>query len=170
MALILGIFVHCIPRSCTSSPCSLLFLNPGVYGLVQATVGVGTVLIWDFCVAFTRAGGGGGMRVLAYRGADVRGCTCTWDRVCVGGVFRCKCTRVLTCMGAGEGWLSWGLLYVDAGAPAWRVGGGGGGLGPGRSVAVRMPCPQCARSVKFSCRQILISLTPFPSLCYPLYQ
>ena len=45
------------PPSCTSSPCNLLFLNPGVYGLVQATVGVGTVLIWDFCVAYTRGGG-----------------------------------------------------------------------------------------------------------------
>ena len=27
------------------------------HGLVQATVGVGTVLIWDFSVAFTRGGG-----------------------------------------------------------------------------------------------------------------
>ena len=36
---------------------SLLFLNLGVYGLVQATVGIGTVLIWDFGVAFTRGGG-----------------------------------------------------------------------------------------------------------------
>ena len=29
------------------------------YGLVHATVGVGTVLIWDFCVAITRGGGAG---------------------------------------------------------------------------------------------------------------
>ena len=49
--------MHSIPLSCTSSPCNLLFLNPGVYGLVQATVGVGTVLIWDFCVAYTNGGG-----------------------------------------------------------------------------------------------------------------
>ena len=48
--------MHSIPLSCTSSPCKLLFLKPGVYGLVQATVGVGTVLIWDFCVAYTRGG------------------------------------------------------------------------------------------------------------------
>ena len=45
------------PFSGTSSPCNLLFLNPGIYGLVQATVGVGTVLIWGFCVAIARAGG-----------------------------------------------------------------------------------------------------------------
>ena len=49
--------MHYIPVSCTSSPCNLLILGLGVYSLVQATVGVGTVLIWDFCVAFTRAGG-----------------------------------------------------------------------------------------------------------------
>ena len=28
------------------------------YGVVQAAVGAGTVLIWDFCVAITRRGGG----------------------------------------------------------------------------------------------------------------
>ena len=50
-ALILGISVHYIPLLC-----NLLFLNLGIYGLVQAT-GVGTVLIWDFCVAITRGGG-----------------------------------------------------------------------------------------------------------------
>ena len=33
------------------------FLNLEVYGLVQATVGVGTVLIWDFCLAYTRGEG-----------------------------------------------------------------------------------------------------------------
>ena len=49
--------MHCIPLFCTSSPCNLLFSNLGVYGRVQATVGVGTVLIWDFCVAYTRGGG-----------------------------------------------------------------------------------------------------------------
>ena len=49
--------MHYIPLSCTSSPCNLLFLNPDVYGLVQATVGIGTVLIWDFCVAYTKGGG-----------------------------------------------------------------------------------------------------------------
>ena len=27
------------------------------YGLVEATVGVGTVLIWDFAIAITREGG-----------------------------------------------------------------------------------------------------------------
>ena len=46
--------MHYFPLSCTSSPCNLLFWNLGVYGLVQTTVVVGTVLIWDFCVAFTR--------------------------------------------------------------------------------------------------------------------
>ena len=30
----------------------------GICGLVQATVAVGTVLIWDFCVAHTKGGGG----------------------------------------------------------------------------------------------------------------
>ena len=49
--------MHYIPLSWTSPPCNLLFLNLGLYGLVQATVGVGTVLIWDFCVAYTRGGG-----------------------------------------------------------------------------------------------------------------
>ena len=49
--------MHYIPLSCTGSPCNLLFLNLGIYGLVQATVDVGTVLIWDFCVAYTRGGG-----------------------------------------------------------------------------------------------------------------
>ena len=57
IAPIFGIFMHCIPLSWTGSPCNLLFLNLGLYGLVQATVGVGTVLIWDFCVAYTRGGG-----------------------------------------------------------------------------------------------------------------
>ena len=37
IALILVTFVLCIPLSCTSSPCNLLFLNPGVYGLVPAS-------------------------------------------------------------------------------------------------------------------------------------
>ena len=49
--------------SCTSSPCKLLFLKPGIYGLVQGTVGVGTVLIWDFGVAYTK--GGGTLRIWA---------------------------------------------------------------------------------------------------------
>ena len=49
--------MHYITLSCTSSPCNLLFLNLGIYSLVQATVGVGTALIWDFCVAYTRGGG-----------------------------------------------------------------------------------------------------------------
>ena len=49
--------MYYITLSCTSSLCSFVFLNPGVYGLVQATVDVGTVLIWDFCVAYTRGGG-----------------------------------------------------------------------------------------------------------------
>ena len=52
--------MHNIPPSGTSSPCNLLFWYLGIYGLVQATVGVGTALIWDFCVAYTRGGGGGG--------------------------------------------------------------------------------------------------------------
>ena len=47
-----------IPLSGTSSLCILLILNLGIYGLVQATVGVGTILIWDFCVAIAREGGG----------------------------------------------------------------------------------------------------------------
>ena len=41
------------PRPC---PCHRLFLSLG--SLVQATVGVGTVLIWYFAVAYTRGGGG----------------------------------------------------------------------------------------------------------------
>ena len=49
--------MHNIPPSCTSSPCNLLFLSLEIYSLVQAAVGAGTVLIWDFCVAFTRGGG-----------------------------------------------------------------------------------------------------------------
>ena len=57
-----GDIVDYIPLSCTSSPCNLLFLNLGVYALVQATVGAGTVLIWDFCVAIT---GGGGVMLSA---------------------------------------------------------------------------------------------------------
>ena len=52
-------FVHYVPLSCTSSPYNLLFLNPGIYGPVQATAGVGPILIWDTCVAFTQRGGGG---------------------------------------------------------------------------------------------------------------
>ena len=51
--------MHYIPLSCTSSPRNLLFLNRGVYDLVQATVGVGTILIWYFAVAYTGGGGGG---------------------------------------------------------------------------------------------------------------
>ena len=57
-----------MPLSCTSSPCNPLFLNLGArcwllyvsrasYARVQATVGVGTVLIWDIGVAYTRGGG-----------------------------------------------------------------------------------------------------------------
>ena len=42
-------------------------LNPGIYGLVQATVGVGTLLIWDFCVAYT-VGEGGGYFLLGHHG------------------------------------------------------------------------------------------------------
>ena len=48
-----------IPLSFTSSLCNLLFLNPGIYGLVQATVGVGTVLIWEFLRSLYKGGGGG---------------------------------------------------------------------------------------------------------------
>ena len=48
--------MHYIPLCCTSSPCTLLFLNLGVYGLVQVVVG--TVLVWYFCVACTGGGGG----------------------------------------------------------------------------------------------------------------
>ena len=54
--------MHSIPLSCTSSPCNLLVLNLGIYTLVQATVGIGTVLILDFCVAFPRGDGGGGIK------------------------------------------------------------------------------------------------------------
>ena len=43
----LGVSALYIPSSCISSPCNLLFLNLGVYGVVQATAGVGTVLVWD---------------------------------------------------------------------------------------------------------------------------
>ena len=28
------------------------------YAVVQGTAGVGTILIWDFCIAYTRGGGG----------------------------------------------------------------------------------------------------------------
>ena len=42
------------------SPWNLLFLNLGVYSLVQTIVGVGTVLIWYFCIAYTRGGGADG--------------------------------------------------------------------------------------------------------------
>ena len=66
--MILGMFVHYIPLSCTSSPCNPLFLNLGArcwylyvwgasYARVQATVVVGTVLFWDIGVAYTRGGG-----------------------------------------------------------------------------------------------------------------
>ena len=30
------------------------------FGSCEGTVGVGTILIWEFCVAYTRGGGGGG--------------------------------------------------------------------------------------------------------------
>ena len=50
-------YYYYIPLSCTSSLCNLLFLNLGLYGLFQATVGVGSALIWDLCVAYTRGGG-----------------------------------------------------------------------------------------------------------------
>ena len=55
--------MHSIPLSCTSAPCKLLFLNPGVYRLVQATVGIGTVLPFPPLVvphplSFPRGGGG----------------------------------------------------------------------------------------------------------------
>ena len=46
--------MHYIPLFCTNSPCNLLFFNLGVYRLVQATVGIGIVLIWDLYVAYTR--------------------------------------------------------------------------------------------------------------------
>ena len=52
--------VHNIPLSGTSSLCNLLFLNLGVDALIQATVGVGTILIWVFCVASTSVCVGGG--------------------------------------------------------------------------------------------------------------
>ena len=79
--LTLGIFVHYIPLSCTSSPCNLLFLNPGVYSLVQATVGLGTVLILYFCIAYTRAA-----RISLYQG---------W-RGCVAQFLQASCS--LTCL------------------------------------------------------------------------
>ena len=49
--------MHYTPLSGTSSPCNPLLMNLGICRLVQATVGVGNVLIWDFCVAITRGGG-----------------------------------------------------------------------------------------------------------------
>ena len=48
--------MHYIPLSCTSPPCNVLFLDPGVYGVVQATVGVGTVLIWALLRSVSRGG------------------------------------------------------------------------------------------------------------------
>ena len=62
--------MHYVPLSWSTSPCKLLFLNPGVYGLVQATVGVGTVLIWDVCVAYAR--GGGYLRKRAREASSIR--------------------------------------------------------------------------------------------------
>ena len=50
--------MHNIPLSCISSPSRYLYVSCASYGLVQATVGAGTVLIWDFCAA--RTGGGEG--------------------------------------------------------------------------------------------------------------
>jgi len=37
--------------------CRQLYVLRASHALVQATVGVGTVLIWDFCIAFTGRGG-----------------------------------------------------------------------------------------------------------------
>jgi hypothetical protein len=48
--LCVGLVVQCMFQ------CRVHNLNLGVYSLVQATVGVGAVLIWSFCVAFTRGG------------------------------------------------------------------------------------------------------------------
>ena len=36
-----------------------LYVSRASYARVQATIGVGTVLIWYFGVAYTRGGGGG---------------------------------------------------------------------------------------------------------------
>ena len=49
--------MHYVPLSGTSSQCNPLFLNPGIYGLVQAIAGVGTVCVWYFCVGITRERG-----------------------------------------------------------------------------------------------------------------
>ena len=87
--------MHYIPLPCTSSPCNLLFLNPGVYGLVQAAVGVGTVLIWNFCVAYTKGGGVGTEQGLDMEGGPIEaqmtaqqangGCSISLHRIHCGG-------------------------------------------------------------------------------------
>ena len=59
----MGMFVHYIALSCASSPCNCLFLNLGIYGPVQATVGVGTVLILVLLRSLYK--GGGVLRVCA---------------------------------------------------------------------------------------------------------
>ena len=77
-----------MPLSCTSSPCNPLFLNLGAqcwllyvsrasYARVQATVGVGTVLIWDIGVAYTRGGG------TIKKGAVIEECHCLTPRITI---------------------------------------------------------------------------------------
>ena len=59
-----------IPLSCTSSPCNLLFLNLCVYALVQATVGVGTVLIYISLGLLRSLYKGGGVTAVVLCGID----------------------------------------------------------------------------------------------------
>ena len=57
IALILGISEHSIPLSATS-PHSLLFLNLGIYGLVHATVGIGSRINLGLLRRIYKGGGG----------------------------------------------------------------------------------------------------------------
>ena len=82
--------MHHIPLSCTSSPCNLVFLNQRAsYGLVQATVGMGTVFIWDFCVAITMGGGG----TLCFVSAPLHTRTITVEGKAEGGLCLAAPTR-----------------------------------------------------------------------------
>ena len=63
-----------IPLSGTSSPCNPLFLNLGVYGLVQATVGVGTILVGT--VAQLLQGRGGSASLYGFQWQLLKSASC----------------------------------------------------------------------------------------------
>ena len=54
----MGIWCRNIPKIRAMCVCRWLYVSRASYARVQATVGVGTVLIWYFGVAYTRWGGG----------------------------------------------------------------------------------------------------------------